>query len=84
MSVLGTVGHMKASGSKAKSKSQKWQGEERRKLSEDHKEYLRALRKRAKRKLDRQMKALHYITMITLFLILFSSYMVAIWLNFKG
>lgn len=67
-----------------KKEIQEWQGKDRRKQSDDHKEYLRALRKRAKRRLDKQMKALHYVTLVTLFLILFTSYMVAIWFSFKG
>jgi len=51
--------------------------QERRKDS-DSAEYARALRKRARRRKDRQTKLLHYSILTVLFIIIFSNFVIAL------
>ena len=55
-----------------------WDGLDRRDRDSDSKEYVRALRKRAKRKKDRQVKTLHYALVMLLFFLLFGSFVIAV------
>jgi len=57
--------------------SGEWDGLERRTRDDDTKEYIRALRKRAKRKTDRRTKLLHYTLVMCLFFLLFGSLVMA-------